>query len=178
MNDNTQTPQSKSVNQELLSFLPNMPNSMPQEEYDYTPPLPRRKFFLPIVNPVNLARRIYLNMLRAIKDYGDLENIAPDANKPAIRNLQSQMQILSLSMLNIYQNLNGRPRVPFYMSQYKMLSANYNIALQEMYDRVYLIYAMVLKLFRDNPNESLNNTLLVILSNLKSQLRTLNGLKI
>jgi hypothetical protein len=84
-------------------LLPNLPQILPQEPFEFQPPLPTRRFAMPMLSGKNLAKKIYVEMLRAIKDYGELEALAPQQDKKTISSLKSQMQILSLAMLNVYQ---------------------------------------------------------------------------
>lgn len=176
MNENTQNPTNNSqTNQNLANFLPNMPSSMPQENFDYQPPAPFRRRRIPNLPPQNLARRIYLDMQRATRDYGDLEILAPEQDKQTINRLRGQMQILTLTMLRIYNNLNGRRNIPFFSSNNIRLPNNYPRALQEMYSRVFHIHEMTLRLYNRVDSQTAQ-TVLIVLLNLKSQLRTLNNL--
>lgn len=161
----------------FASFLPNLPNTLPQDNFEFIPPPPQRRFPVPNLNSRGLSRRIYLEMLRAIKDYGDLEILAPEQDKQTISSLKSQMEVLSLAMLNVYQSLNGRPAIPFFMNHRVPLPRDYPRALVEMYSRVYHIHNLTLRLFNQVSGSSISNTVLIILLNLKSQLRTLSGLQ-
>lgn len=161
----------------FATYLPNLPTTLPQEAFEFVPEAPRRRFPLPNLNSRGLARRIYLEMLRAIRDYRDLEMRAPESDRQTISSLKSQMQVLSIAMLNVYQSLNGRPSVPFFMSNRTPLSRDYQRALLEMYSRVYHIHQLTLRLFNQTTDSSVSNTILIVLLNLKSQLRTLRGLQ-
>lgn len=160
----------------LFNFLPNFPQSLPQEPFDFMPPPPNQRYRMPMLSPSRLSRRIYIEMTRAVKDYGDLENLAPAQDKQSINQLKSQMQILSLAMLNVHQNLAGRNSHPFYASNRARLPRNYGRALAEMYNRVYYIMELTARLYTITQNTSQAQTILIILLNLKSQLRTLNNL--
>ena len=177
MSENLQNPQSNlQINQNLANFLPNLPSSMPQETFDYQPPAPFRRRRIPNLSPKNLARRIYLDMQRATRDYGDLENLAPQQDKQTISGLRGQMQILALTMLRIYNDLNGRRNIPFFSSNNMPLPNNYPRALQEMYSRVFHIHELTLRLYNRVGDSQTSQTILIVLLNLKSQLRTLNNL--
>ena len=165
-----------STDNNLTNYLPNLPQTMPQMPFDFVPPLPQRRFRIPVLNNRILARRIYLEMVRATKDYGDLEAIAPQDDTRTINNLKNQMQILSLSMLNIYSNLNNRNSIPFFLSNNPPLPNDYARALREMYNRVYHIYELTLRLYNNVFDQQTAQTLLIIILNLKSQLNTLNNL--
>ena len=164
------------INQNLATFLPDLPLTMPQENYEYQPPMPFRRKRIPNLSPQNLARRIYLDMQRATRDYGDLERLALQQDKRTISGLRGQMQILALTMLRIYNNLNGRSNIPFFSSNNMPLPNNYPRALQEMYSRVFHIHEMTLRLYNRVRNSETAQTILIVLLNLKSQLRTLNNL--
>ena len=160
------------------NLLPNMPKSLPTESYEFEPALPNRKFFTPILSTKMLARRIYIEMLKAIRNYGELEEIAPINDKNTITNLKNQMEILSLAMLNIYGRMSDKNKVPFFAGGGTKLSREYKRALQQMYDKVYHIHNLVLRLIGKNNDEQIRSTLVIIFTNLKSQLRTLEGLKV
>ena len=153
------------------------PKNLPTEPFDFNPPNPRRVYHSMILSTSHLAKRIYLEMLRAINAYGQLLKIAPEQDKKTIENLQTQMEILSVAMLNIYGKLGQRQPVPFMNANRPPLSKNYKIALQEMYDRVYHIHSLVLRLL-DRTGEEFRPTLIIILTNLKSQLKTIKQLQI
>lgn len=158
------------------SLLPNLPNNLPQEPYEFEPPLPSRNFFVPVFSPKLLARRIYNDMLSVIRDYGMLIAICGPENRSTLESLKSQMQILSIAMLNIYQNISGPSRIPFLSSSKPQIPKDCKKALQLVYDRVYAIHRLVLRLFTQNLDQQSTATLLVVLSNLKSQLKTLDKL--
>lgn len=164
------------INQNLATYLPNLPASMPQESFDYQPPAPFRRRRIPILPPQLLSRRIYLEMQRATRDYADLETIAPQQDKQTISSLKSQMQILALTMLRIYNELSGRRNIPFFASNNMSLPNNYLRALQEMYSRVFHIHELTLRLFNRVGSAQISQTILIVLLNLKSQLNTLNNL--
>ena len=173
MAENTQNNFQKTPN--ILDYLPNFPNTMPQEEFDYQPPTPFRRMRIPNLTPQNLSRRIYLDMQRATKDYGYLETLAPQQNKQTINSLRGQMQILTLTMLRIYNHLNGRRNIPFFYANNSPLPNNYSRALREMYSRVFHIHELTLRLYNKVDSQTAQTVLLVLL-NLKSQLRELNKL--
>lgn len=152
------------------------PRNLPTEPMDFKPPAPRKNYHFVILNTSHLAKRIYLEMMRAVSAYGQLLQIAPQQDKKTIENLQNQMEILSVAMLNIYGKLGERQSVPFMTSYRLPLSKNYDVALQEMYDRVFHIHELVIRLLA-RTGDQFRSTLIIILTNLKSQLRTLNGLK-
>lgn len=160
----------------LTDFLPDFPNTVPQEPFEYLPPTPSKRRRIPNLPPQLLARRIYFDMQKATRDYGKLENLAPQQNKQNIRNLQNQMQILALTMLRVYNDLNGRNSLPFFTTNNPPLPNNYQRALQEMYNRVYHIHDLTLRLYNRVNNTSTAQTVLIVLLNLKSQLRQLNNL--
>lgn len=167
---------SNQISNNISSYLPSLPFSMPQEPFDYNPPLPRRRFRLPVLSQKHLARRIYNQMVFATRDYGDLERLASMQDKNKINALQNQMQILSLVMLRIYRDISGRNTVPFVSARQSNLPNNYNRALQEMYDRVYYILELTIRLFNQTQNQSTYQSLLITILNLKSQLKQLSQL--
>lgn len=160
------------------TLLPNMPKKLPTETYEFMPPPPNKRYFIPALSTRLLARKIYLEMLKAIRSYGELENIAPIENKNTISNLKNQMEILSLAMLNIYGRLSDKNKVPFFLGGGTNLSKTYNKALQQTYDLVYHIHNLVFKLLSKDVNEQIKSTLIIVYTNLKSQLKTLISLKI
>lgn len=164
------------INQNLATYLPNMPQTMPQESFDYQPPAPFRRRHIPNLPPQNLARRIYLDMQHATMDYRTLENIAPNQDKQTISSLRGQMQILALTMLRVYNELNRRNNIPFFSRNKLPLPNNYTDALSEMYSRVFYIHETTLRLYNRLQDAQQSQTVLIVLLNLKSQLRTLNTL--
>lgn len=156
--------------------LANLQRNLPVEPYDFIPNPPRRVLHSVILSTAHLARRIYLEMLRAISAYGELEDIATDADKQEINNLQNQMQILSISMLGIYRSIARNPRAPLLTSRRTALSRDYQTAIQQMYDRVHHIHNLVGRLLL-RTDDQFRATLIIIFTNLKSQLRTLDALK-
>ena len=161
----------------LSNLLSNMPSTLPTLEYDYAPPAPQKRYFVPALSNRLLARRIYIEMLKAIRGYGELERIAPPENQPTILNLRNQMEILSLAMLNIYGKITDRNRVPFFNGGGISLSKDYNKALFQMYDRVYHIHNLVFSLITKTTDQQIKTTLIIIYTNLKSQLQTLFDLR-
>lgn len=166
-----------SANNSINLLLPNLPQDLPRESSNFVPPNPTRRYPFPLSRPEILSKRIYMEMIRAIKAYSELSSIAPSGDVATINSLKSQMQILSLSMLNIYQQLSRRKTVPFYLSHKIKLNSNYSVALQEMYNRVYHIYALTMRLYNITIGSNISTTLLIIIGNLSSQLRTINNLR-
>ena len=159
------------------TLLPNMPRNLPTEPYDFEPSPPRKKFFVPTLSTKMLTRRIYLEMLKAIRGYGELERIAPENDKNEISNLKNQMEILSLAMLNLYGQITERNKVPFFVGGGTNLSKDYNKALFEMYDKVWHIHNLIFRLITKTTDEKAKSTLVIIYTNLKSQLRNLENLR-
>lgn len=161
----------------ISNLLSNLPSTLPTLEYDFNPPIPRRKYFVPTLSNRLLTRRIYLEMLKVIRAYGELERIAPVEDQPTIQNLRNQMEILSLAMLNIYGKTTDSNRVPFFAGGGINLSKDYNKALFQIYDRVYHIHNLVFSLIAKTTDDSIKSTLVIIYTNLKSQLQTLFDLR-
>lgn len=158
-------------------LLPNMPKSLPTVDVEFVPTEPNRRFFVPNLSTRLLTRRIYLEMLKAIRSYGELERIAPENDKQTITNLKNQMEILSLAMLNIYGRITERNKVPFFSGGGTNLSRDYNKALQQIYDKVYHIHNLTSRLINQTSDAQIKSTLLIVFANLKSQLQTLEALK-
>ena len=161
----------------LSTLFPLFAENLPVENYEFAPPPPRRNFFVPRLSFKLLTRRTYLEMLKAIRGYGELEAIAPNSDKETIRNLRNQMEILSLAMLNIYGQITEHNKVPFFAGGGTNLSKNYQTALGEMYDRVFHIHNLVFELTSKSPSTEISNALIVVYTNLKSQLKTLDELR-
>lgn len=143
---------------------------------DYNPPTPLNFQNFYISNPCNLTRRIYLHMLGAVDTYTNLLTLAPESDRQTIRNLRNQMQILSVSILNIGFNMNYCTLIPFRNGSNSRLPQNYAQALTTTYSRVYTIFyecLLLLDIMGTNTNQT---TLLVIINNLRSQLQTINQL--
>lgn len=157
------------------NIIPALPDYIPIEP-DYTPVNPSRSFNNPTLRPAQLSRRIYLDMRRAIQTYSQLIVIAPQGDRNTIQSLRSQMEIISVSMFYIYQNLSGATFPPRVFNHNPPLPRNYPLALQITYDRVYNIYLQTLTLLTLTQGSSNQTTLLIILNNLRSQLRTLQSL--
>lgn len=158
------------------NFLPNSARNLPMENMDFLPTNPQKFYHSFILNDRHLVKRIYLEMLRAIYDYERLKDIAPASNKTAIDALQNQMQILSVTMLNIYRQIDGRGRMPIITNRRTQLSSNYQTALSQMYNRVFHIHELTVRLLARTGNQ-FRNTLIIVIANLKSQLRNLENLK-
>ncbi len=158
------------------NLLPNMPRNLPTEDINFNPTPPKKVYSSTILSTQHLTKRIYLEMLRAITSYAELEDIAPESDRQTITNLKNQMEILSLAILNIYGKMSRRAKVPYFSNGRTPLSRNYQTALQQMYDRVYHIHSLVFKLIARSGDE-FRSTLIIVLTNLKSQLKTLEGLK-
>ena len=161
----------------LSTLFPLFSENLPVENYEFAPPPPRKRFFVPKLSFRLLTRRIYLEMLKAIRGYGELEAIAPNTDKEVIKNLRNQMEILSLAMLNIYGQTAEHNKVPFFAGGGINLSREYQTALGQMYDRVFHIHNLVFELIGKSPSTEISNALIIVYTNLKSQLRTLNELK-
>lgn len=157
--------------------LTEFPRSFPQEAEGFAPLLPQKKYHSMILNTQHLTKRIYLEMLRAIRNYDELENISPQEDKNTINNLKDQMEIVSVAILNIYKNNYPNSRLPVFNSFRTRLSADYRTALTQMYNRVYHIFELTNKLLIRTNISSQRTTLIIIIANLKSQLNTLNSLK-
>jgi hypothetical protein len=170
---------SAKTNDEIIFevLLPNMPRSLPTLDVEFVPTEPSRRFFTANLNSRLLTRRIYIEMLRAIRMYGELERIAPNEDKESITNLKNQMEILSLAMLNIYGRITDRNKVPFFSGGGTKLSRDYQRALQQMYDKVWHIHNLTQRLINQTSDAQIRSTLLIIYTNLKSQLQTIENLK-
>lgn len=165
------------VNKDDDNLMPNLSRTLPREELSFVPKPPNKVYHSFILNIQHLTKRIYLEMLRAIRDYDKLENIAPEEDKNRINNLKNQMEILSVAILNIYRQTNSKARLPLITSSRTPLSNNYETALRQLYDRVYHIHELTVRLFAKNNDNQIRTTLIIVLTNLKSQLRTLDELK-
>ena len=162
----------------LTTLLPIFSQNLPVEDFDFAPRPPHKRFYLPKLSARLLTRRIYLEMLKVIRAYGELEALArANEDKDTIRNLRNQMEILSIAILNIYGQTAERNKVPFFLGGGINLSRNYQTALDQMYDKVFHIHNMVFDLIGKSPNQQFANTLIVVYTNLKSQLRTLDKLQ-
>lgn len=159
------------------AILPNLPNNLPQEPYDFEPKLPNREFFVPFFSTRALAKKIYNDMLSASRDYARLISVCPKIDKDAVESLKSQMQILSIAMLNIYQNIAKSSKLPTANSAKPQIANDCKKALQLVYDRVYALHKLATKLFVQKLDEQSSAMLLVVISNLKSQLKTLEKLQ-
>ena len=166
-----------SENNNIFDLMPILSQSLPVENFDFSPPPPRQKFFVPQLNDRLLIRKIYIEMLRAIRGYGELEAIAPQDDKQTILNLRNQMEVLSLAMLNLYGRQTQKNNVPFFSGGGINLSRNYQVALQKMYDKVFHIHNLVFHLIGKTTNNQDNMALIIVYTNLKSQLKTLADLK-
>lgn len=153
------------------------PQNFPREDDGFVPPFPQKRYHSMVLNTQHLTKRIYLEMLRAIRNYDELESTAPQEDKNAINNLKDQMEILSLAILNIYKTNYPKSKLPIFNTFRTRLSTNYQIALKEMYTRVYHILELTNKLLLKTNNANQRSTLIVVIANLKSQLNTLNNLK-
>lgn len=158
------------------ALLPNMPKNLPTLEFEFVPIEPKKRYFTPELNNRLLTRRIYIEMLKAIKMYGKLENITPQSDLSTITSLKNQMEILSLAMLNIYGRTAQNNKVPFFTSGGSNISRNYKKALQQMYDKVYHIHNLVFRLLNKTTDNQIKSTLIIVYTNLKSQLQTLQTL--
>ena len=161
----------------VSNLLSSMPSTLPTLEYNFEPPAPNKRYFVPTLSNRLLTRKIYIEMLKTIRAYGELEKIAPQEDKQTILNLRNQMEILSLAMLNIYGKTTERNRVPFFSGGGINLSRDYNKALFQMYDRVYHIHNLVLSIITKTTDNNIKTTLIIIYTNLKSQLQTLFDLR-
>lgn len=153
------------------------PRNFPREDDGFVPPLPPKRYHSMVLNTQHLTKRIYLEMQRAIRNYDELENIAPQNAKSTINNLKDQMEIVSVAILNIYRNNYPNSRLPVFNTFRTRLSTNYQTALGQMYNRVYHIFELTNKLLLKTNNSSQRTTLVIVIANLKSQLNTLNNLK-
>ena len=158
-------------------LLPNLPQNLPQEPYDFEPKIPHKHYNIPKISARATAKKIYVLMLNAIKLYSKLLRITPSESRKTIDSLKSQMEILSVSMLNIYQNIAGVSKIPFYAHKKSKIPRTYIHAISKIYDNVYYIHQLVLRLFAQNVDTQTSAMLLIVLTNLKSQLKTLDSLK-
>ena len=156
------------------TLLPNMP-ALPTLEFEFVPVEPKKRYFTPKLNNKLLTRKIYIEMLKAIKMYGELENIAPQSDIAQITNLKNQMEILSLAMLNIYGRTAQNGKVPFFTSGAN-ISRNYKKALQQIYDKVHHLHSLVFRLINKTTDNQIKSTLIIVYTNLKSQLQSLQTL--
>ena len=166
----------KNENSIFEVLYPNYLNGLPLADFDLELTKPKKRLFVPNLSCKLLARRIYIEMLKAIRSYGKLERIAPNENKSQISNLKNQMEILSLAMLNIYGKLADKNKVPFFAGGGTNISNNYQKALLEMYDKIYHIHNLVFALWQKCEDDQIKRTLLIVYTNLKSQLSELNNL--
>lgn len=153
---------------DLPSSVPTAPNFNPRVPLNFT------KFYT--TNPCALIRRIYLHMLGAIDTYTRLLTLAPTDDQGTIRGLRNQMQVLSISILSIGQNLGYCNIIPFRVGSNSRLPNNYLDALSVTYDRVYTIFYETLLLYEILGTNTNQTRLLIIINNLRSQLATIDDL--
>ena len=160
---------------EWTGLFTDLPSSVPTApNYNPRVPLNFNRFY--ISDPCILIRRIYLHMLGAIDTYTRLLTLAVADDQGTIRGLRSQMQILSISMLSIGQDLGYCNIIPFRVGSNSQLPNNYLDALYVTYDRVYNIFyetLLLLDILGTNTNQT---RLLIIINNLRSQLATIDDL--
>ena len=161
----------------FVSESTEFPQNFPQQNDNFVPAFPQKRYHSMFLSTQHLTKRIYLEMMRAIKNYDELENIAPQEDKNTINNLKDQMEILSIAILNIYKTNYPKSRLPIFNTFRTRLSPNYQTALNQMYNRVYHILELVNKLLLRTSNANQRSTLIIVVANLKSQLNTLNNLK-
>ncbi len=157
------------------NLYPEFKTNLPMESFDFEPKQPTKLYSFFCVSKQHLAKRIYLEMLRAITNYGQLISVANEQDKNTIENLKNQMEILSLAMLNLYGKMFSNSAVPFLTMHRTKLSKDYLTALKQMYNRVYHIHNLVFKLL-SKTDEQYRSTLIIIFTNLKSQLKNLDNL--
>ena len=162
---------------DLDSPFVKFPDNFPKEP-EFAPPYPQKKYHSFVISYEHLTKRIYLEMLRAIREYDKLENIAPAQDKNLINNLKNQMEILSIAILNIYKNNYPKSKLPIFSVTRTSISNNYQTALKQMYNRVYHILELTNKLYIKTLDNTTKSTLLIVIANLKSQLKKLNELRI
>lgn len=158
------------------TLIPAMPDYVPLEP-DFQPPNPTKVFRVGNIGTSALSRRIYLDMRRAIQTYSQLILLAPSQDIQTIVSLRSQMNLLSISMLSIYQTLSNSQNVPRLISWWTPVPKNYVYALQTTYNRVFSIYLQCLNLFNQTAGTSITPSLLIIINNLKSQLKIIQSLQ-
>ena len=159
------------------SIIPAMPDYIPLEP-NYKPLNPTRVFPVKNLGTAGLSRKIYLDMLRMVQTYSQLLLLAPPTDTVTINSLRLQMNLLSISMLNIYQTLSQTQNVPRLISWWTPLPNNYASALQIAYNRVFNIYLQTLTLFNQTATfgSNVSTTLIIIINNLKNQLKVLQNL--
>ena len=160
---------------EWISLFADLPSSVPTAP-NYNPRVPLNFTRFYITDPCSLIRRIYLHMLGAIDTYTRLLTLAPEQDQGTIRGLRSQMQVLSISMLSIGQDLGYCNIIPFRVGSNSRLPSNYVDALYVTYDRVYNIFYETLLLYDILGTNTNQTRLLIIINNLRSQLATIDDL--
>ncbi|MBR4124474.1 MAG: hypothetical protein IKR12_02775 [Clostridia bacterium] len=161
----------------FVSESTEFPQNFPQQNDNFVPAFPQKRYHSMLLSTQHLTKRIYLEMQRTIKNYDELENIAPQEDKNTINNLKDQMEILSIAILNIYKTNYPKSRLPIFNTFRIRLSDDYKTALNQMYNRVYHILELANKLLLKTNNANQRSTLIIVVANLKSQLNTLNNLK-
>ena len=162
---------------ELDENFTEFPQNFPQQNDNFVPAFPQKRYHSMFLSTQHLTKRIYLEMQRAIKNYDELENIAPQEDKNTINNLKDQMEILSIAILNIYKTNYPKSRLPIFNTFRIRLSDDYKTALNQMYNRVYHILELANKLLLKTNNANQRTKLIIVVANLKSQLNILNNLK-
>ena len=161
----------------FVSESTEFPQNFPQQNDNFVPAFPQKRYHSMFLSTQHLTKRIYLEMQRAIKNYDELENIAPQEDKNTINNLKDQMEILSIAILNVYKTNYPKSRLPIFNTFRMRLSDDYKTALNQMYNRVYHILELTNKLLLKTSNANQRSTLIIVIANLKSQLNTLDNLK-
>ena len=157
-----------------VGLFTDLPSSVPTSP-DYNPRVPLNFTRFYISNPCSLVTRIYLHMLGAIDTYTRLLTLAPSGDQGTIKGLRSQMQVLSISILSIGQDLGYCNIIPFRVGSNSRLPSNYLDALYT-YDRVYTIFYETLLLYEILGTNTNQTRLLIIINNLRSQLATIDDL--
>lgn len=169
------TPTPRQSTNSWMQLTSNLPNDIPIAP-NYQPRMPIGFRPTYITDPCRLTRRIYINMLNAVDTYTRLINIAPQQDRATIESLRSQMQILSIAILTIGQQLNFCTIIPLRTSSNSNLPNNYINALNITYNRVYTIFNQTLFLYEILGSNEFSTRLLIIINNLRSQLQTIDNL--
>ncbi len=175
INEPTKTVLPQQGELQWVGLFTDLPSSVPTSP-DYNPRVPLNFTRFYISNPCSLVTRIYLHMLGAIDTYTRLLTLAPSGDQGTIKGLRSQMQVLSISILSIGQDLGYCNIIPFRVGSNSRLPSNYLDALYTTYDRVYTIFYETLLLYEILGTNTNQTRLLIIINNLRSQLATIDDL--
>ena len=152
----------------------NQPPSFPPMRPNF-PPMPPPPNMPPQFNyAVFLARNIYWQIVTLMDLYEQLILQNP-ANAPMFNSMKSQLELLRITMLNIYRRLSGNNFI-FGRSEKIELSSNYCTALQETYDYLSNLNGNVFYLQRLVNINDIDRQLIIMLATLNTQLNNINNL--